>query len=333
MLVLGFGVAAAQDRPQFRSSILGSQAAKTAAPAKTLFGAATYPAPFSARAIGFYSRGCLAGAVALPIDGPGWQVMRLSRNRNWGHPRLIAYLEQLARDARAIGWPGLLIGDLAQPRGGPMLTGHSSHQTGLDADIWLTPMPNRRLTGPERETMMAISMLRDPLNVDRNLWTPRHTRLIKRAASYPQVERMFIHPAIKQALCDQAGQDRTWLSKVRPWWGHYYHFHVRMACPPGSASCRGQPEVPPGDGCGAELDDWFQRLLQAELKPAEHDNSAGGRPLSLADLPNDCRIVLTSGGDVARAAKQRIPDRPAGPPPPRLRFWAGRKSAPLAVGD
>jgi len=327
MLVLGCGGAAAQDRPQFRSSLFGSQAANTAAPAKALFGAAASPAPLSARAIGTYSRGCLAGAVALPIDGPGWQVMRLSRNRNWGHPRLIAYLERLARDARAIGWSGLLIGDLAQPRGGPMLTGHSSHQIGLDADIWLTPMPNRRLTRSERETMTAISMLRDPLNVDRNLWSLRHTQLIERAASYVEVERIFVHPAIKQALCDQARHDRAWLSKVRPWWGHYYHFHVRMACPRGSASCKRQPEVAPGDGCGAELDDWFQRLLQAELKPAEPDTSAEARPLTLADLPNDCRIVLTSGGGGAPPAKRRTADKPAGPPPPRLRF------VPLGAGD
>ena len=333
MLVLGCGAAAAQDLPQFKSAIFGSQGANTAAPAKTLFGAATSPAPLAPRAIGSYSRGCLAGGIALPIDGPGWQVMRLSRNRNWAHPLLVAYLGRLAKDARAIGWPGLLIGDLAQPRGGPMLTGHSSHQIGLDADIWLTPMPNRRLTRSERENMTAISMLRDPLNVDRKLWTLRHTRLIALAASYSDVERIFVHPAIKQALCDQTGRDRAWLSKVRPWWGHYYHFHVRMACPPGNASCKGQPEVAPGDGCGAELDGWFQRLLQAELKPAEPDKSGGDRPLTVADLPNDCRTVLTLGGGLARGPKQRSADKPAGPPPPRLRFGAGRQSAPLRLGD
>ena len=38
------------------------------------------------RSIGYYTHGCLAGGVALPINGPTWQVMRLSRNRNWGHP-------------------------------------------------------------------------------------------------------------------------------------------------------------------------------------------------------------------------------------------------------
>ena len=85
-------------------------------PAKLLFSAMSRPASLAARSIGFYSRGCLAGAVALPVIGPSWQVMRLSRNRNWGHPRLVSYLERLAKDARSFGWSGLLIGDLSQPK-------------------------------------------------------------------------------------------------------------------------------------------------------------------------------------------------------------------------
>ena len=64
-------------------------------PAKQLFGRKTEPLPGPARSIGGYADGCLAGGVALPITGPAWQVMRLSRNRNWGNPELIAFLERL----------------------------------------------------------------------------------------------------------------------------------------------------------------------------------------------------------------------------------------------
>ena len=168
-------------------------------PANRLFGAVTSPAPLAARAIGSYARGCLAGGVSLPINGPEWQVMRLSRNRNWGHPRLLDFLKRFANDARTIdGWPGLLVGDMSQPRGGPMLTGHASHQIGLDVDIWLTPMPDRILTPQDRENMSAVSMLKDPFTVDSDKWTPLHTKLIKRAASYPEVDRIFVHPAIKR---------------------------------------------------------------------------------------------------------------------------------------
>ena len=113
-----------------------------ATPAKELFGRARAAAPLEPDPIGFYSRGCLAGGEQLPINGSHWQVMRLSRNRNWGHPRLVAFLKKFApKAAAAAGWPGLLIGDMSQPRGGPMLTGHASHQIGLDADVWLTPAP------------------------------------------------------------------------------------------------------------------------------------------------------------------------------------------------
>ncbi len=115
-----------------------------------------------------------------------------------------------------------------------MITGHSSHQIGLDVDIWLTPMPDRVLTTEERESMVAVSMLKDPFTVDPDKWTPLHTKLLKRAASFPEVDRIFVHPAIKKVLCEQAGEDRAWLAKVRPWWNHYYHFHVRVTLPAGS---------------------------------------------------------------------------------------------------
>ena len=250
-MLIGGAVSAEQFKPAKSSAkppAASAQAAKKAStkktstkktapkgpPAKMLFGAVSAPAPLAARAIGSYAKGCLAGGVSLPINGPDWQVMRLSRNRNWGTPQLLDYLERLASDAKARdGWPGLLVGDMAQPRGGPMITGHSSHQIGLDADIWLTPMPDRILTPQEREDITATSMLKDPFNVDPAVFTTLQVKLIKRAASYPQVARIFVHPAIKKALCQQAGKDRAWLGKVRPWWGHFYHFHIRLKCPPG----------------------------------------------------------------------------------------------------
>ncbi|MGD0532147.1 MAG: penicillin-insensitive murein endopeptidase [Methyloceanibacter sp.] len=333
MMLLLCGTVAAEEASQFgglsngrsaqiRPKIAEAPSAKQP-PAEELFGAVAAPAPLAARAIGTYARGCLAGGVALPINGPDWQVMRLSRNRNWGHPRLLSYLERLANDARALdGWPGLLVGDMAQPRGGPMINGHESHQIGLDADIWLTPMPNRVLTRQERENLTATSMLKDPFTVDMKLWTPFHTRLIKRAASYPEVERIFVHPAIKQVLCEEAGADRAWLGKVRPWWGHYYHFHVRIACPPGSVGCVGQTPVSGDDGCGTELDDWFRKLRQAERKPATPSEAEPTKTaLTLDDLPPECRTVLNFGTPPdTNAARARAPiwaaDRPAGPPPP-----------------
>jgi penicillin-insensitive murein endopeptidase len=276
---------------------VAKKAKSEAVPAKQLFGAVKEPAPLAARSIGFYAKGCLSGAKPLAIDGPAWQAMRLSRNRNWGHPQLVRLIERLATEAKANdGWPGLLVGDMSQPRGGPMLTGHASHQIGLDADIWLTPMPNKRLTEREREDLAATSMLADKISINPQVWTPAHVRLIKRAATYPEVERVLVHPAIKKALCEAAGTDRAFLHKVRPYWGHHYHMHIRMACPKGSTNCQAQPPPPSDDGCGKELDDWFA-LLTKPPKPAPPDaKPPKPKPqLTLDQLPADCRVVLGAG--------------------------------------
>jgi len=74
-------------------------------PARELFARKSEPLPLAARAIGSYVRGCLAGAIALPINGNTWQVMRLSRDRNWGHPDLIRFLERFAGKVPQFGWP------------------------------------------------------------------------------------------------------------------------------------------------------------------------------------------------------------------------------------
>ena len=257
-------------------------------PAKQLFGRMTEPSQGDPHVYGFYSHGCIAGAEALPIDGPTWQVMRLSRNRNWGHPKLVAFLERLASRASKKGWPGLLVGDMSQPRGGPMFTGHASHQIGLDADVWLTPMPKRTLSREEREEMSATMIVADSRrDVDPKVWTPGHLAVIKTAAQDSEVERIFVNPAIKKALCRDAGDDRDWLSKVRPWYGHDYHFHIRLFCPPDNPDCKPQDPAPPGDGCGHALDGWFR---DAVLHWTESPTPRAG-PLMSA-LPPACKAVL-----------------------------------------
>ena len=301
--------------------------------ARDLFGAVAAPAPLAARAIGSYAKGCLAGGVSLPINGPDWQVMRLSRNRNWGTPELLDFLEKFASDARGLdGWPGLLVGDMSQPRGGPMLTGHTSHQVGLDVDIWLTPMPDRILTPQEREDVTAVSMLKDPFSVDPNVFTLDQVKLIRRAALSPQVARIFVHPAIKKALCEQAskaGKDTAWLGKVRPWWNHHYHFHVRLYCPPGMEGCENQKDVSGDNGCGQELTNWYTMLKKAAIEAAKPPVSGakpwvGKPPLTMAQLPKECGTVLTSGGFTPEppaespAAIAALATKDAGPPIPTL---------------
>ncbi len=256
-------------------------------PAKQVFGRALTPTEAQVRSIGFYSRGCLAGARALPVDGDAWQVVRLSRNRMWGNPAMIAFLERFSRKAKAEGiWNGILVGDISQPRGGPMLTGHASHQVGLDADVWLTPMPARTLSREEREEMSAVDMVReDGLAVDRSHWSEAQAGIIRAAAEEPEVERIFVNAAIKKALCE-THRGEAWMTKVRPYWGHNYHFHIRIKCPAGETACEPQDPIPPGDGCDKSLAWWFtpEALHPALGKPKP--------PLTMAQLPPECRTVV-----------------------------------------
>jgi penicillin-insensitive murein endopeptidase len=269
--------------------------------AKVLFGSQSLPAATAAKSYGFYSKGCFSGGVAIATDGPTWQAMRLSRNRRWGHPTMIRLVEKLSRDAVADGWPGLLLGDISQPRGGPMLTGHASHQIGLDADIWLTPMPDRRLSAAERENVSAVSMIKKGgLTVDERVWTPAHARLLRRAASYGEVERILVHPGIKKKLCETVTGDRRWLRKVRPFWGHDSHFHIRIGCQPGSSGCTGQAATAPGDGCDKSLAWWF---TEEPWRPNKNPDAPKARDLmTMKSLPRECRAVLEAPAPVSEAA-------------------------------
>ena len=263
-------------------------------PAKVLFSKAKLPSLCHAMAIGYYPRGCLQGGVELPVDGRTWQVMRLTRNRNWGHPELVKFLERFAPlAAKATGWHGILVGDMAQPRGGPLPFGHASHQIGLDVDIWFMPMPGHELTPKEREDISASNLVAaDGLHVNPKAWTPSDIAFIKTAAEQPEVERIFVNAAIKKEMCrvEPKGHD-AWMSKVRPWYGHADHIHVRLKCPPDSPNCRKQEPVPAGDGCAEkDLAFWFKdSVLHPKPGPPP---KVPPKPITLADLPPACKTVL-----------------------------------------
>ncbi|HYC16661.1 MAG TPA: penicillin-insensitive murein endopeptidase [Pseudolabrys sp.] len=264
-------------------------------PAKQLFGEKQLPSLGKAVAIGYYPRGCLAGGVEFPANGPNWQVMRLSRNRFWGHPSLIRFLEKFAPlAAKATGWKGILVGDLSQPRGGPSPSDHASHQIGLDVDIWFMPMPDRTLSKEERDKITAINLVSDDWkHLNPQTWTPQHVAFIKTAAQQPEVERVLVNAAIKKELCrvENKAHD-SWMAKVRPWYGHHDHIHVRLRCPADSPSCRAQPPVPGDDGCSAkELNYWFSdKVLRPQIAPSKPAKPP--KPVMLADLPPACKTVL-----------------------------------------
>ena len=259
-------------------------------PAKVLFGRKKEPVPTAAQAVGSYARGCMAGAVPLPVSGETWQVMRLSRNRNWGHPNMIEAITRIAGKAPAVGWRGLLVGDIAQTRGGPMRSGHASHQTGLDADIWFVPMPEHKLSQVDREKMSATNVVTDDGNdVRPEIWSHAYIGILKLTAEDPEVERVLVNPAIKKALCRDVKNERGWLSKIRPWYGHNDHFHVRIKCPSGDTECK--PQTPPSqnDECGPELAWWFTDEARKPKVPPVRPPE-----IKLYDLPPPCRQIVAS---------------------------------------
>ncbi|WP_431285348.1 penicillin-insensitive murein endopeptidase [Humitalea sp. 24SJ18S-53] len=241
--------------------------------------AARSPSAPPSRIIGSHTNGCIAGAVALPQEGPGFLVVRPSRNRYYGHPTLTAFVTGFAGRAQAAGFQPLWIGDLGQPRGGPLPFGHSSHQIGLDADIWLDLGPK----SAERERIDTPSLvLPGETAVDPDRFTPRHAALIRLAAESPGVERIFVNFTIKRALCGPH-RGEAWMRRVRPWYGHDSHMHVRLGCPAGSPDCIAQSPVPAGDGCDAGLDWWFS---------AEARRPAPRPPGPPPRLPAACASVL-----------------------------------------
>lgn len=261
-------------------------------PAKYLFGAKKGPAEMTPASYGSYAKGCIGGAVELPETGAGWQAMRLSRNRNWGHPSAISFIQRLSVKVQEIGWPGLYIGDISQPRGGPMRSGHRSHQLGLDIDIWLRRPGTKALSRKARERISShVVTTRNGMGVNK-YWTPQHHQVLKAAASDPSVARIFVHAAIKQAMCaaEPEGAGRAWLRKIRPWYGHNAHFHVRLNCPLGSVACTNQAPIQAGDGCDASLAWWFSDEAR---NPKPNKNRTKRRALRVSDLPSACATVLT----------------------------------------
>ena len=247
------------------------------------------PSPGPTQVIGFYSAGCIQGAQALPTEGPGYEAIRLSRNRNWGHPVTLDFIKRFSDQVRAAGQSQLYIGDIGQPRGGPMSFGHASHQVGLDVDIWFERQPGARRAPADRENPKLRSLVRaDDGGIDDAVFTDQHMALLRMAASTPGVDRMFVSKWIKERICNTATGNRAWLRKLVPWYGHDEHFHVRLHCPPGNPQCQPQATYADDDGCGEALDSWFRK---APLTPPPP-----GTPVKpyRPKLPPACQQVLNA---------------------------------------
>ncbi len=206
--------------------------------------------------IGFYGKGKLRNPVTLAKAGPGYQLIFPGRNHDWGSTGLVTAIEAVAAsmDKDFPGAEPLQIADLSDKNGG-RLSQHASHQNGLDADIVYYRM-NHGIQEPD-----AFDELQEDFVIDgritQNFDFVRNWEVMRRLNATGRLDRIFVDKEIKKELCKYAKQaspevsaetsDR--LRKLRPYYNHAHHMHVRFTCPKDSPKCKAQKPIEPGDGC------------------------------------------------------------------------------------
>lgn len=248
-----------------------------------------HPSDGQTKIYGSYANGCFSGGVTIPINGNGFQQVRPSRNRYYGDESLLMFIESLGQYAQGRDRT-VILGDSSQPRGGPMNSGHSSHQVGLDVDIWFEAIGPQGLTGKQREGLSTPSLVNAKKGKISKHWQPYYRDLLYQAAIYPKTERIFVNPVIKSYLCETE-QDKSWLYKVRPWSGHDSHFHVRLACPKNQPNCEAQAPVAKNSGCDADLKNWVKDQQDLALGIKKRPASKGQGVTKT--LPIECQGVLS----------------------------------------
>lgn len=296
-----------------------------------------------AEVFGTHSLGCFRNGVEVPPSGEFWEAVNIQRRHHFGHPQALEFIKELGRwSVEEAKFGKLLIGDLSQPAGGPMTTMHASHQLGLDIDIRYR-FTAKALTDDERVGFKEYPVAWHELDaaggkfrLDSRLtdeWRDSYGEIVRKAAQHPRVERIFASPPIKKALCakfktkDEDGKDAypAWLVKVRPYWEHNAHFHVRLACPADSPSCKKQDAivVDKNDvtkvGCaGPDLEQWFETdpnkpgYLQDEVaaykarggKPKPQNQETDWRE-KLDRMPAPCKALLKASQEPKRDTASR----------------------------
>jgi penicillin-insensitive murein endopeptidase len=270
---------------------MGLQLTIPAAAQKINGDSAKQPSRGAARVIGIYANGCISGAKRLAPSGRGYTVLRLQRNRNWGHPKLIRFIKGFGQWVAGRYGKMALVADMSAPRGGP-ISGHASHEVGLDADIRFVLLAPGQTSRTYRARPPEVSMLNQKGDkIDPARWSGRQIAMLRYAARHPGVDRIFVNPVIKRTLCRQVKRDRGWLRKVVPWFGHNAHMHVRMNCPADSPQCIKQIKLPAGAGCGWRVRRWFTKILPAWRRRQKSGVKPKRRPPP--ELPTACLILFS----------------------------------------
>lgn len=172
------------------------------------------------------------------------------------------------------------------------MSAHASHQTGLDADIWYFQQKKwigkKNVALRDRERLQAPGMVdRKRLAVTRAFGSDQRD-LLRSFAENPEVDRVLVHFAIKRELCRTIPQE-AWIRKIRPWFGHDHHFHVRLNCSAADPLCKKGDPIPDGNGCDASLDWWWS----AEARQDENKNVDRQEHPVMPTLPAECAPLAT----------------------------------------
>lgn len=229
---------------------------------------------------GSYTSGCLTKAEELPLKGIGFTVANPYRNRYYGHPSLVRLIKNLGMWAQSSQLGSIVVGDMAQPAGGPLTGAHKSHQIGLDADIRLHLVePKKKIKNANQYNSIDVVSCRigKHKTIDYKFhadkWPVSSTQLLQKIATDDNVERIFVSAGIKKYLCESFPDHPDWLRKIRPEWGHTGHLHVRLRCPMSMTTCHAQAPIiidhtdASTVGCsGKDYDSWFQADQHKKIK-------------------------------------------------------------------
>lgn len=232
--------------------------------------------------VGNYNNGCIFNSHSLQISTEHYQVAHPKKMRYFGDESMIRFIERYSRTVHKNGIGSVLVGDVSTKYGGRLNTGHASHQNGLDVDIefYLDRINSRDLDKPH-----ANILVNKGKQTTNSLFNRKYYDLIMLAAKDPLVERIFVSPAIKVKMCDMTRDEsmHKYLHKIRPWFGHTEHFHVRLKCPSHAYDCERQDPIPEMFTIAEEKEDalsWF-------LPPPENSVAAAPKKTKPA-LPMRC---------------------------------------------
>lgn len=206
------------------------------------------------QAKGFYSNGSLMNPNELPLEGFGFVKLFRPRNRGFGTFDLITLLQETSAQLQLLhpSRDRVQVGDASQEIGG-RISGHVSHQNGLDVDVAFLRVDQTE-QDPERTDGFRESFVqKGRLTVNFDL--RRNWDYAKILVGTGRVQRLFVGDVIKKEMCKyvrsigELDSNYETMKRIRVTSGHTDHYHIRMTCPQNSPGCRSQEEVPASDGC------------------------------------------------------------------------------------